>query len=545
MAEIETMSDTNQNPNGNSWNRLDSPLQGPPEEPVSPSRVRDDGMDLSDAEMQRPGITEWDSLDPDSLCVDSDSIENDGLTAPLDLYPGNVVADWTEVSEDSHRNRVFFGSVSNGEKLDRSVVAESDRRVVTLHEAHVSPTKANKRECFGNSSQRVGKAERTASGNPSPLVQAMITMMMLACTLAAARFLVPSIIEEARYAWRRGQLRADYETSGEGLQDSGLDSLTAAYQMVTQRVAASVVHIEVLKSSTLAGFDADRLSSGSGAASQSSDQGSGVVVDKSGYILTNHHVTAGGTSITVGLSDGRRVKARVIGSDPLTDLSLLKVDAGGLTPIAWGDSDSTEVGTPVWAVGSPFGLDRTVTFGILSGKHRAAKAGTSYQDFMQSDVAVNPGNSGGPLVDGRGRLVGINTAIVGDTYRGVSFSIPSNVAQRVYERLRDAGKFERGWLGVELAQVPEEAVEGGNLLVRGAMVRKLVEPYSPAALAGLAIGDIIVRFEGSEVSDEGALMRMVGNWPAGQTACLDVLRHGRHQAINVEIGTRPLEYNLR
>jgi S1-C subfamily serine protease len=383
------------------------------------------------------------------------------------------------------------------------------------------------------------------STSQSPVAQAMVTLCMLALTLAAARFVVPSIIEESRFAWRRGQLRAEYESSGDGLRDIGMESLATAYQMVSQRVAPSVVHVEVL--GTAGGFESTlrSISGGDDFSPRTNDQGSGVIIDSAGFVITNHHVVATGNQITVGLSDGRRVPARVVGSDPLTDIALLQISADRLTPIDWGDSDATEVGAPVWAVGSPFGLDRTVTFGILSGKHRAAKAGTSYQDFMQSDVAVNPGNSGGPLVDSRGRLIGINTAIVGETYRGVSFSIPSNVARRVVDRLRETGRFERGWLGVELAEVPDDVVEGNDLRVRGAMVRKLVDPAAPAARAGLAMGDIIVRFDGVSVSDEGALMRMVGNWPAGQSAVLDVLRDGIRQAIVVEIGSRPIEYNLR
>lgn len=379
----------------------------------------------------------------------------------------------------------------------------------------------------------------------APWTQALLTMVMLALTLAAARFLVPSIIEEGRYAWRRGQLRAEYETSTDGLKNVGMDQLSNAYQMVTQRVGPSVVHIEVLRAPTVSEEALLAMRSGRTVMPQQNDQGSGVVVDASGYVLTNHHVIADSERITVGLSDGRRVRAEVVGTDPLTDLALLKVEADGLMPIEWGDSEATEVGIPVWAVGSPFGLDRTVTFGILSGKNRAAKAGTSYQDFMQSDVAVNPGNSGGPLVDSRGRLIGINTAIVGDTYRGVSFSVPSNVARSVFERLRETGRYERGWLGVELAEVPDELIHGVSNPHRGAMVRRLADLSSPAAMAGLISGDIIVRFDGRDVSDVGSLMRMVGNCPAGQSANLEVLRNGSFEQISVEIGARPEVFNGR
>lgn len=373
----------------------------------------------------------------------------------------------------------------------------------------------------------------------------MLTMLMLATTLAAARFLVPTIIEESRYAWRRGQLRAEYEESGGALQDIGLDAISSAYQMVTQRVGPSVVHIEVLRDQEDSRHGLNVIGhSGAHPPGMMSDQGSGVIIEthgSEGLILTNHHVVAQGHSITVGLSDGRRVPATVVGSDILSDVALLKIRASDLLPVEWGDSDEAEVGMPVWAVGSPFGLDHTVTFGILSGKHRAAKAmgNHRYQDFMQSDVAVNPGSSGGPLVDSRGRLIGINTMIVGDTYRGVSFSIPSNVARRVFERLRDTGRFDRGWLGVELAEVPDELVQGGDYRVRGALVQRLADADSPAAQAGISAGDIILRFDGQRVADVGALMRMVGNWPAGESVDIELFRGGQHHTISVEIGKRP------
>ncbi len=310
--------------------------------------------------------------------------------------------------------------------------------------------------------------------------------------------------------------------------------------MVTQHVGPSVVHIEVQRDSD----ESQQVAKLLGASHFESymplsDQGSGVVVDAAGYILTNFHVIADGKQILVGLSDGRRVAGTVVGTDPLTDLAVLKVDAKGLFPIQWGDSDRSQVGSPVWAVGSPFGLDRTVTFGILSGKHRVVKASTRYQDFMQSDAAINPGNSGGPLVDASGRLIGINTAIVGDSFRGVSFSIPSNVAKAVYERLKANGRFDRGWLGLALAEVPDELVVGDDLRVRGALVTGLAGSDSPAARGGTQTGDIILRIDDQPIKDVGHLMRVAGNLLADTRITLEVRRGAETIALEVTIGRRP------
>jgi len=365
----------------------------------------------------------------------------------------------------------------------------------------------------------------------------------LSVVLLAARFVVPRVVEEIRYSWHRGELRAEYETGTEGLRNVSLDALSEAYQMVTAAVGPSVVHIDVQRNNLPDDPGLRHLLSTR--VLPMTDQGSGVVVDEMGYILTNRHVVADGEEIRVTLSDGRRVEAEVVGTDALTDLAVLRIDADRLMPIVWGDSDRSRVGSPVWAVGSPFGLDRTVTFGILSGKHRKVQASTRYQDFMQSDVAVNPGNSGGPLVDVRGRLIGINTAIVGDTYQGVSFSIPSNVAKQVYQRLRQSGRVDRAWLGVSLTEVDDERVVGDNPRIRGALVTALTDRDSPAARAGLQVDDQILAVDDVLIRDMGHLMRVIGDAMAGSEVVLKVLRENREIALNVTLGARPEELSFR
>lgn len=393
-------------------------------------------------------------------------------------------------------------------------------------------------------------AQHGKSRRPDSMTQSLVLLATMTVMLLAARFCVPFVVEEIRYAWHRGQLRAEYEVAGDGLKNVSLSALSQAYQMVTSAVGPSVVHLDVSRQSEPepsfldslgrgGGFGGGRNFGGRGGPMGTpADQGSGVVVDQTGYILTNQHVVAGSGRIVVTLSDGRRRDAVLVGVDALTDLAVLKIDADGLMPIAWGDSDDCRVGTPVWAVGSPFGLDRTVTFGIVSGKHRMLRTNTAYQDFMQSDVAVNPGNSGGPLVDADGQLVGINTAILGDVYQGVSFSIPSNVARQVYQSIRDDGVVERAYLGVALARVPDEMLVGENSRRRGALVGGLSDG-SPSGRAGILPGDIVLSFDGVPVDDLEHLQRLVGAETAGNLVELEVSRRGVRKSFEVALGRRP------
>lgn len=398
--------------------------------------------------------------------------------------------------------------------------------------------------------QSEGDVGSPSPARPDPMAQSLFLLVTMVVMLGAARFVVPSVVEEIRYAWHRGELRAEYETGTEGLKNVSLDALSDAYQMVTAVVGPSVVHIEVVP------LDTPRAPFGNFPADQSVDQGSGVIVDEHGHVLTNRHVIDGAKSITVALSDGRRVEATVVGTDPITDLAVLHIDADGLIPIVWGDSDRCRVGSPVWAVGSPFGLERTITFGILSGKHRVVRAGSQhgvrehgatvqYQDFMQSDVAVNPGNSGGPLVDAGGTLIGINTAIVGDSYRGVSFSIPSTIARHVFDNILKTGSVDRGWVGVVLSKVPEDEVNGDDMRKRGARVAAMPDADSPAALAGIQVGDIILSVGDHDVNDVGHLMRMIGSHSGGSTIQLKIHRDGELVELPVTLGSRPVDLGRR
>jgi serine protease Do len=263
--------------------------------------------------------------------------------------------------------------------------------------------------------------------------------------------------------------------------------------------------------------------------------GSGFVIAPDGYVVTNVHVVreAGEAGeIVVKLSDQSEHPARLVGSDPRTDIALLKIEARELPTIPFGDSDRLEVGEPVMAIGNPFGLEQTVTTGIVSAKERFIGAGP-YDDFIQTDASINPGNSGGPLIDARGSLVGINTAIfsLGGGWSGIGFAIPVNLAKEVLVQLRQHGKVTRGYLGVAVAPLPPEAARAAGLQPRqGAVVAEVV-PGSPAAQAGIKPGDLITAFQNAPVEDPNSLTRRVGGTPPGTRVTLEIARDGRKETV--------------
>jgi serine protease Do len=265
--------------------------------------------------------------------------------------------------------------------------------------------------------------------------------------------------------------------------------------------------------------------------------GSGVIVSPDGYILTNNHVVGDASEIHVKLSDQREFKAKVIGKDEKTDLALIKIDSKEPLPYAdLGNSDTTEVGDWVIAIGNPFGFSLTVTAGIVSAKGRAL--GGNYDNFIQTDASINPGNSGGPLFNTEGKVIGINTAIYSSTgtNAGIGFAIPVDLARDIMDQLKEHGRVIRGWLGVEIQQVtPDLAQSFGLQKPEGALVASVVED-GPAAAAGVKRGDVILKFNGQPVPDEHHLPEMVAQTRINKTVPLVVLRNGKQVDLQVKVG---------
>ena len=264
--------------------------------------------------------------------------------------------------------------------------------------------------------------------------------------------------------------------------------------------------------------------------------GSGFVINPAGYIMTNNHVVDGATEIQVKIDDGRELPGKVVGRDPRTDLALLKVEATGLPVIPLGDSAALQVGEPVMAIGNPFGLERTVTTGIVSATGRVIGQGP-YDDFIQTDASINPGNSGGPLINGRGQAVGINAAIFSQSGGsvGIGFAIPINQAKSVVTQLATTGKVTRGWLGVMIQPLTPELAKGFNVPPGGGALVASVQPDSPAARAGIKAGDVITEFDGHKLPQPGDLSKQVAATAVGREVPLTIVREGKTMALQTRI----------
>ena len=271
-------------------------------------------------------------------------------------------------------------------------------------------------------------------------------------------------------------------------------------------------------------------------------QGSGFIFDKKGHILTNYHVVEGAESITVILADKREFKAKTVGSDPQTDVALIKIEGAGDLPILpLGDSDALEVGEWAIAIGNPFGLEQTVTVGVISAKGRNRVGINDYESFIQTDAAINPGNSGGPLLNIRGEAIGMNSAIFSRSggYMGIGFAIPINMVKEIETQLLKSGKVTRGWLGVSIQNIDEKLAKSFGLAKTGGILVSDVQDGTPAAKAGLRQGDVILKLNDTELTDVGDLRNRIAMLEPGSKAALTLVRDGKEQRLDVTIGKQP------
>lgn len=321
-----------------------------------------------------------------------------------------------------------------------------------------------------------------------------------------------------------------------------------SFAPVVKRAAPSVVNISTTKTVTrqidpffddfFGGFFGSPH--GGGQQFKSSALGSGFIIDMNGYIVTNNHVIDGAEEIIVKLQDEREFKATIVGTDPLTDLALLKIDTKGasITPILLGDSDKAEIGDWVVAIGNPHGLGGTVTAGILSAKGRVLGDGP-YDNFIQTDVSINPGNSGGPLINMNGEVIGINTAII-QSAQGLGFAVPVNMLKNIIPKLKQ-GKVTRGWIGVTLQPLDEKLAKSFGLTDTKGVLIADVSKGEPGDRAGLKAGDIIIAVDGKKANDSRTLVGIIGSKSPNDKVSLTIIRDGRQQKITVTLGERPVE----
>jgi serine protease Do len=275
--------------------------------------------------------------------------------------------------------------------------------------------------------------------------------------------------------------------------------------------------------------------------------GSGVIFDSNGFIVTNNHVVEGATQITVTLSDRREFSAKVVGTDPKTDLAVVKIEAKDLPSLKWAEYEKLQVGDLVLAVGSPFGLSSTVTLGIISALGRGNVGIADYEDFIQTDAAINPGNSGGALVNVSGELIGINTAIFSRTggSEGIGFAIPSSIALDIVDSLQKTGKVVRGWMGVAIQEITPALAKSFKLPEqrKGVLISDVNE-NGPSNAAGVKRGDVVISFNGKEVQNVSQLRNLVARTIVGKDAQVKVLRDGKEQTIAVKVAERPTDEML-
>jgi serine protease DegQ len=328
--------------------------------------------------------------------------------------------------------------------------------------------------------------------------------------------------------------------------DTPRHSAILSYGEAAQRAIPAVVNIYTAKAVRMPpghpSVDPRRPPGESPGERPSSSLGSGVIVSRDGYVLTNHHVVEASEEIEVLMADGSRARARLVGSDPETDLAVLRIAGRTLPAIEFGDSDSARVGDVVLAIGNPFGMGQTVTMGIVSALGRTQLGINTFENFIQTDAAINPGNSGGALVDSQGRLIGINTAIYSRTggSLGIGFAIPVSTARNVMEQIIRTGAVTRGYIGVEPQDITPELADAFRLPRREGAIITGVLRNSPAERAGVQVGDILVSVEGKPIANTAIMLNTISQLAPGTKARFRFLRHSREVELLITVGRRPV-----
>lgn len=369
-----------------------------------------------------------------------------------------------------------------------------------------------------------------------------------ATIVLAALFVVSTLKPELLPGSQRGgaivtvkEAVSDGASKGEFKPGSFSDAARKAMPSVVNVFTSKEIKVSphpLLEDPRFRRFFGDRFESQS---RRASSLGSGVIVSPEGYILTNHHVIEAADEIEIALADGRKAKARVIGSDPETDLAVVRVDMEALPTMTFGRSDHAKVGDIVLAIGNPFGVGQTVTMGIVSALGRTHMGINTFENFIQTDAAINPGNSGGALVDTSGNLIGINTAIVSRTggSLGIGFAITASVAKQIMEQIIQSGGVTRGWIGVEVQDLtPELAESFKRPNTNGALIAGVLKG-GPADQAGVKPGDILLAVEGKEVIDSSVMLDLIAALPPGNAANVIVMRNQTEKSLTINVGKRP------
>ena len=367
---------------------------------------------------------------------------------------------------------------------------------------------------------------------PSRSAAAVLQTAILALGLVILVSLIaaPGVMERIQYAKVRGELAAIRDAAA----DRELAPVGKLFTTLARLIGPTVVNVTTTRRLLLPVDESVGLRGSGSLGATDTEIGSGVIVAADGVIITNNHVVDEADRIEVTLADGRRFVANLVGADEKRDLAVLRIDATDLPCASWGNSDSLEVGEMVWAIGNPYGLDRTLTYGIISAVGRRGVVGNTFGDFLQTDASINPGNSGGPLVDVHGSIVGINTAIAQPGSKGIGFAIPSNTARRVCEEIIRDGSVESGFVGIQ----PEDPPAGSSAVAGAALVRAVI-PNGPAEQAGIRAGDLVVSFDGERVAGSTHLSLLILNAEVGGDVVMEVVRGDRKLTFTVRVGQQP------